>query len=161
MPVLRPFPIVEYPLSSTRTNCSLDRGNHQRSHTHDSGLKLTPHHFTPAPLKSVVALSVLEALDIRLGTIVSVEDVEGSRKLMRLRVDFGDHTRAILAGIKRERTDPGAIVGRQALFVVNLEPKRMAGQVSEGLLLDIGYPDGLTPVLAVPERSLPNGARAG
>jgi tRNA-binding EMAP/Myf-like protein len=49
----------------------------------------------------------------------------------------------------------------QALFVLNLEPRRMAGEVSEGMLFDIGYLDGITPVLAVPEKVVPNGARAG
>jgi tRNA-binding EMAP/Myf-like protein len=63
--------------------------------------------------------------------------------------------------MKQERPNPLELVGRQALFVLNLPPKRMAGHVSEGMLLDIGYADGLTPVLAIPERSLPDGARAG
>jgi tRNA-binding protein len=63
--------------------------------------------------------------------------------------------------LKTERPDPKDVEGRQALFVVNLEPKRMAGAVSEGLLFDIGYADGITPVLAVPERAVPNGVRAG
>ena len=80
---------------------------------------------------------------------------------MRLRVDFGDHTRVILAGMKAERADPREIEGRQALFVVNMEPKRMAGEVSEGMLFDIGYADGITPVLAVPEKAVPNGVRVG
>ena len=63
--------------------------------------------------------------------------------------------------MKGERDDLFALIGRQALFVVNLEPKRMAGEVSEGMLFDIGYADGLQPALAVPERPLPDGARAG
>ena len=50
--------------------------------------------------------------------------------------------------------------GKQALFVVNLEPKRMMGEVSEGMLFDIGHADGLTPVLAVPEKPVPAGTRA-
>ena len=62
---------------------------------------------------------------------------------------------------KQERPDAPELVGRQALFVVTLEPKAMAGAVSEGMLLDIGYADGLVPALAVPERRLPNGSRAG
>jgi tRNA-binding protein len=53
------------------------------------------------------------------------------------------------------------IEGKQALFVINIEPKKMMGEVSEGMLLDIGYVDGITPVLAVPERQVPNGTRAG
>jgi tRNA-binding protein len=117
--------------------------------------------LTPAPLKPTVSLKDVEKLDVRVGTIVAVEDVAGSSKLVRLRVDFGDHSRAILAGLKSERADPREIEGRQALFVLNLEPKRMAGEVSEGMLFDIGYADGLRPVLAVPESDVPNGARAG
>jgi tRNA-binding protein len=115
----------------------------------------------PAPVKSNMSLDVLEKVDIRVGTIESVEAVPRSSKLMRLRVDFGDMQRTILAGIKRERDNPGEIVGKQALFVVNLEPRRMAGEVSEGMLFDIGYPDDIVPVLAVPETPVPNGARMG
>ncbi len=117
--------------------------------------------FTPAVVKPVVAFSVLEALDIRVGTIQKVEEVAGSEKLMKLTVSFGDHTRSILAGIKKERSDPREIEGKQGLFVVNLEPRKMAGEVSEGMLFDIGYADGMTPVLAMPEKRVPDGARAG
>jgi len=117
--------------------------------------------FTPAPIKTFISMEVLEALDIRVGTIERVEDVARSEKLMKLIVNFGDHTRTILAGIKKERENPREIEGRQALFVVNLEPRKMAGEISEGLLFDIGYADGVTPVLSVPERPVPNGTRAG
>jgi tRNA-binding protein len=117
--------------------------------------------FTPRPTKPTVSAAVLESLDIRVGTIHAVADVPGSRKLVALTVGFGDHTRTILAGMKLERPDLSALVGRQALFVVNLEAKAMAGMTSEGMLFDIGYADGLLPALAVPERPLPDGARAG
>ena len=70
-------------------------------------------------------------------------------------------TRRILAGMTRERANPAEIVGQQALFVVNLEPRRMMGEVSEGMLFDLGYADGVAPALAVPERPVPNGTRAG
>jgi tRNA-binding protein len=117
--------------------------------------------FAPAPIKPTVGIAALEALDIRVGTIQRVEEIPRSDKLMKLTVNFGDHSRSILAGIKKERSNPREIEGRQALFVVNLEPRKMAGEISEGMLFDIGYADGITPVLAVPERLLPNGARAG
>jgi tRNA-binding EMAP/Myf-like protein len=81
--------------------------------------------------------------------------------LVKLTVDFGDHQRTILVGLKQERQNPREIEGKQALFVVNLEPKKMMGEVSEGMLFDIGYADGLSPVLAMPEKPVPNGARAG
>ena len=116
---------------------------------------------SPAPIKPVVSIDVLEQLDVRVGTIQRVDDVKGSNKLVRLIVDFGDHKRTILAGIKQERERPDEIVGKQALFVVNLEPRKMMGEVSEGMLFDIGYADGLTPVLSVPEKHVPNGSRAG
>jgi methionine--tRNA ligase beta chain len=115
----------------------------------------------PAPIKTLIAASALEAIDIRVGAILRVEDVPNSSKLVRLIVDFGDHQRRVLAGMKKERADPREIEGRQALFVVNLEPKTMAGEVSEGMLFDIGHADGIVPVLAVPERAMPNGTRAG
>jgi methionine--tRNA ligase beta chain len=108
-----------------------------------------------------VGIEVLESLDIRVGTINSVEDVPGSSKLVRLSVDFGDHCRTILAGLKRERAIPQEIEGKQALFVVNLKPRTMAGETSEGMLFDVGYGDEIVPVLAVPERPVPNGTRAG
>ena len=117
--------------------------------------------MTPAPIKPTVPLSALDALDIRIGRIEAVEDVVKSDKLVRLQVNFGDHRRTILAGMKKERADPSEIVGRQALFVVNLTPRKMMGEVSEGMLLDIGFADGLIPALAVPERQVPDGARAG
>ncbi len=80
---------------------------------------------------------------------------------MKLTVAFGDHERTILAGMKQERENPKEIQGKQALFVVNLPPKRMMGHISEGMLFDIGYADGLTAVLAVPEKQIPDGTRAG
>ena len=115
----------------------------------------------PTPVKPDVSFDDLQKLDIRVGTIESVDDVEGSKKLAKLIVNFGDHTRTILAGIKQEREDPNEITGKQALFVVNIPPRRMAGEASQGMLFDLGYEDGVTPVLAVPESIVPNGTRAG
>src|SRR6266550_8977034 len=115
----------------------------------------------PAPVKSVVSFADVDRIDVRVGTILSVDDVAGSDNLLKLTVDFGDHQRSILAGIKKERAHPREIEGQQALFVVNLEPKKMMGQVSEGMLFDIGYADEVKPALAVPERIVPDGTRAG
>ena len=117
--------------------------------------------MTPAAIKPVITLDVLNQIDVRVGTILSVVDVPNSDNLMQLRVDFGDHERTIVAGIRDERANPREIEGRQALFVVNLEPRKMRGVLSEGMLFDIGYGDGITPVLSVPESPVPNGTRAG
>ena len=114
-----------------------------------------------SPVKPTVSIDDVERLDVRVGTILSVVDIPGSRKLMKLTVDLGDHQRTIVAGIKKERANPQEIEGLQALFVVNLQPQELAGVASEGMLFDIGYSDGIAPVLATPEKSVPNGARAG
>lgn len=113
------------------------------------------------PVKPTINFEDLSKIDIRVGTIEKVDDVENSDKLVKLVVDFGDFKRNILVGMKKERKDPKEIEGKQALFVVNLEPKEMAGQLSEGMLFDIGYDNGITPVLAEPEKPIPNGVNAG
>jgi tRNA-binding protein len=117
--------------------------------------------FNVAPIKPTISIDVIDQLDLRVGTIQRVDDVPGSDKLVKLTIDFGDHRRTILAGLKQERENPAEIEGSQALFVVNLAPKKMMGEISEGMLFDLGYPDGLTPVLAIPEKPVPNGTRAG
>jgi len=113
------------------------------------------------PIKPIIDFKDFEKVDIRLGTIEKVEDIEKSDKLIKLTVDFGDHQRTILAGMKKERDNPKEIEGLQALFVVNLEPRKMMGLVSEGMLFDIGHSSGITPVLAVPEKPVPSGVSAG
>lgn len=117
--------------------------------------------MNPAPIKNIISFVDFEKLDIRVGTILSVSEVKKSNKLMKLMVDFGDHTRSILAGIKKERKNPKEIENKQALFVVNLPERKMAGEISQGMLFDIGYADKITPCLAMPETLVPNGARAG
>jgi len=115
----------------------------------------------PAPVKPAISLEILNQIDIRVGTIRSVSDVSGSDKLVQMRVSFGDHERTIVAGLKQERANPREIEGSQALFVVNLEPRKMRGLLSQGMLFDIGYADGVRPVLAMPEAPVPDGTRAG
>jgi tRNA-binding protein len=112
-------------------------------------------------LKETILMEVLDKIDVRVGEILKVDDVAKSDKLVKLTVDFGSFQRQILVGMKKERENPREIEGRQALFVVNLPARKMAGEVSEGMLFDIGFQDGITPVLAVPERPVPNGVRAG
>lgn len=113
------------------------------------------------PVKPTITFEDLEKIDIRVGKIEKVEDVEGSDKLVRLLVNFGSFKRKILVGMKKERGNPREIEGKQALFVVNLAPRKMMGEVSEGMLFDIGYANEITPVLAMPEKDVPDGVTAG
>lgn len=91
------------------------------------------------PVKPTIKFNDLDKLDFRVGRIEKVEDIEKSDKLVRLTVNFGDFKRNILVGIKKERENPKEIEGKQALFIVNLEPREMMGEMSEGMLFDIGY----------------------
>jgi methionine--tRNA ligase beta chain len=113
------------------------------------------------PVKPNITFQDLEKIDVRVGTIAKVEEVENSDKLVRLIVDFGDFKRTILVGMKKERENPSEIEGKQALFIVNMEPKKMMGELSEGMLFDIGYANEIIPVLATPEKPIPNGVNAG
>jgi tRNA-binding protein len=113
------------------------------------------------PVKPTIKYEDFDKVDIRVGKIEIVEEVEGSDKLVRLIVDFGDFKRKILVGMKKERENVKEIEGKQALFVVNLEYKKMMGEESEGMIFDIGYSNGIIPVLSVPEKDVPNGVSAG
>ncbi len=113
------------------------------------------------PIKPTINFNDLDKIDVRIGRIEMVADIEKSDKLVRLTVNFGDFKRNILVGLKKERKNPKEIEGKQALFVVNLEPKEMMGEVSEGMLFDIGYSNKITPVLAIPEKEVPDGISAG
>lgn len=112
-------------------------------------------------IKAEIKISDLEKVDIRVGTIELVEDVPKSDKLVKLTVNFGTFKRTILVGLKKERENPGEVEGKQALFVVNLAPRERFGIESHGMLWDIGYEDGIVPVLAMPEKPVPNGTRVG
>jgi methionine--tRNA ligase beta chain len=115
-----------------------------------------------AQVKPVITMADLDKIDIRAGTILRVDDVPRSDKVVQLTVDFGAFQRSILCGIKQEREDLQALVGKQALFVVNLAPKKISGVESEGMVFDIGYADGIIPAaLSQPEFPVANGARAG
>jgi tRNA-binding protein len=111
--------------------------------------------MSPALAKRMIDMAVLDSVDVRVGRIEAVTSIERSEKLVALRVNFGDHTRTIVAGLKRERQNPREIEGKQALFVVNLAPRKIAGVVSEGMLFDD------TPVLAVPGSPVPPGCAGG
>ena len=112
-------------------------------------------------IKELITIDDIEKLDVRVGEIKEVKDVPNSNKLVKLIVDFGDFERNVLVGFKTERENPKEVEGKQALFIVNLAPKRMAGEVSEGMIFDIGFNSGIIPVLAIPEKKVPNGTKVG
>lgn len=84
-------------------------------------------------------------LDLRAVKIIAAEALENSEKLIRLRVSLGDEERQILAGIKKAYI-PEDLIGKTIIIIANLEPRKLMGEISEGMLLAASEPDGL-PVL--------------
>lgn len=68
--------------------------------------------MSPAPVKPVISMDDLNRIDVRVGTIESVSEVAGSDKLVALCVNFGDHRRTIVAGLRQERANPREIEGK-------------------------------------------------
>ncbi len=97
-------------------------------------------------------------LEIRVGTILVAERVEQADKLLRLEVDMGSETRQILAGIAQHVEDPATLVGKQVPVLVNLEPRKMRGFESQGMMLAASGEDD-APVLLHPEKPLPPGSQ--
>lgn len=112
-------------------------------------------------VKKTISIKDLDKIDIRVGRILKVEDVEKSNNLVKLTVSFGDFERTIVSGMKNERKNVKEIEGKQALFVVNLEPREIFGITSCGMVYDVGYENGILPVLAMPEKEVPDGVSLG
>lgn len=107
-------------------------------------------------MKPIIQFNQFAAMDLRIGTIINCEEKEGSDKLLRLTVDFGpeEEKRNILSGIKAWYT-PDELIGKQFLFIINLEPRKMMGEFSEGMIL---MADGENPVALAPTEKVDNGA---
>ena len=91
-----------------------------------------------------ISLDEFKRAEIRVGTVVEAKPVPDTDKLLRLEVDFGEETlRQILSGIA-EYVEPQSIIGRQLLFVTNLEPRIIRGLASNGMLMATGEGDDFT-----------------
>ena len=82
----------------------------------------------------LIGFKDFQKVEIRVGTITKAEKVSWSKKLIRMEVDFGKEQRVIFAGIA-EKVDPSELEGKQAPFVVNLKPKKMRKEYSQGMML--------------------------
>jgi len=103
-------------------------------------------------------------MDIRVGTIQEVEPVPETDKLLRCMVDFGEpELRQIISGIHEFYPDYEKLIGKQVLYIVNLEPRKIKGFESNGMLMAV---DGLAddsgikkPVFLIPEVEVDSGSR--
>ena len=93
-------------------------------------------------------------IELVVGTILEAEDIEGSEKLLKLKVDLGeDQPRQILAGLKLWY-NPKTLVGKQFVFIANLEPRVIMGLESNGMMLAAGDEK---PILLKPSSKVPGG----
>jgi len=104
----------------------------------------------------MISFDDFNKLDIRIGTILEVEKVEGTDKLLKLKVDLGDEQRTLVAGIA-ETYRPEDIIGKQIPILTNLEPKTLRGIESKGMILAVDIEGKAT--LIHPDKSVPNGSK--
>lgn len=106
-------------------------------------------------MKDIITYEDFIKLDLRVGTIINCEEKEGSDKLLRLTVDFGEEgTRKIFSGIK-QWYKPTDLIDKQFIFVFNLAPRKMMDEESEGMLLAA---DGEKPMPLTPNEKVPAGS---
>lgn len=108
--------------------------------------------------KPLVPFSTWEQLDLRVGTILEVEDHPNATKLYVLKVDLGEETpRTIVAGLKG-RYDKPELLGKQGIFIANLEPAVLRGVNSEGMTLAAANSDDSIVVLITPDKEIEPGS---
>ena len=91
-----------------------------------------------------ISIDDFKKIEIRVGEIISAEPIEGSDKLLKLKVNFGDHERQVLSGISKFFPEPAELCGKRVPFVTNLAPRTMMGLESQAMILATGG-DGETP----------------
>ena len=113
--------------------------------------------MTQEPIKPEISYEDFAKLDIRIGTIVAAEPMEGTDKLIKLTVDLGVKTVTLVAGIK-EKYSAEDVVGKQVPVLANLKPRKIRGILSEGMILAANDPEGY-PILLHPDKETPPGSR--
>ncbi|QQR82203.1 methionine--tRNA ligase [Candidatus Campbellbacteria bacterium] len=112
----------------------------------------------------MITIDQLHEADIRIGQILSVEEVPETDKLLKLSVDFGEGSpRQIVSGIKQYVSDIQTLVGKKTAFVVNLEPRIIKGLESNGMLFAASMGEGEERKFSfiIPDTDIPPGARLG
>lgn len=114
-------------------------------------------------MSDTITFDDFKKIDFRVGKIIKAENIEGADSLMRLKVDFGDPPagggkRIILSGIKKWYT-PKDLKGKIFAFVFNLEPKKMMGEESQGMIMAAETDDGEECVLLAPIDKIAPGSK--
>jgi len=113
--------------------------------------------FKAKAVKSEVSFEEFEKLDIRVGTVLACQKVPKADKLLQFKIDDGLGGRTIVSGIAQYYPEPEKLVGQQVCFIANLEPRKLKGIVSEGMLLSAEDADGSISLIQ-PQTKVVNGA---
>ncbi|HEV2176625.1 MAG TPA: methionine--tRNA ligase [Terriglobia bacterium] len=117
--------------------------------------------LTPAPrplIPEKITINDFAKIDLRVGQILSAESIPGAKKLLKVMVDIGTEVRQVCAGIA-EYYQPEQLVGMKVVLVANLEPRKLRGVESNGMIVAASVGDDGRPVLATFNEEVPNGAR--
>lgn len=111
--------------------------------------------YRAKPVKDNIIYDDFDKLDIRIGTVLECEKVPKADKLLRFLLDDGLSKRTILSGIAAYYPHPDQLVGKQVCFIANLEPRKLRGIMSEGMILSAENADGSLSLIEPSEEVLP------
>ena len=111
--------------------------------------------YRAKPVKDNIIYDDFDKLDIRVGTVLECEKVPKADKLLRFLLDDGLSKRTILSGIAAYYPHPDQLVGKQVCFIANLEPRKLRGIMSEGMILSAENADGSLSLIEPSEDVLP------
>ena|SRR3989338_8257619 len=103
----------------------------------------------------MITIDDFKKVELKVGRVLSVESVEGSEKLLKLRVQIGDEERQIIAGIAKQYSIE-ELIGRLVIVVTNLEPRILMRLESQGMILAAS--DGETIAMLTPDKEMPQGS---
>lgn len=104
----------------------------------------------------MISFKDFQKIDLRVAKIIKAEKIEGSEKLLKLKIDLGEEKRQLVAGISQYYL-PEDLMGKEIIVVVNLEPRVVFGLKSQGMLL--AAEDGQRAVLLMPDKEVPPGSK--
>jgi methionine--tRNA ligase beta chain len=104
----------------------------------------------------MISFEEFQKIELKVAKIIEAEKIEKSEKLLKLIVDLGDERRQLVAGIAKYYK-PEDLIGKEIVVVANLEPKKLMGIESQGMLLAANA-DG-KPVILIPEKEVPPGTK--
>jgi methionyl-tRNA synthetase len=104
----------------------------------------------------MVSIEQFEALDLRVGEILSAEGIEGASKLYKLRIEMGGRQLQVVAGLKQNYS-PDELTGKKVIVIVNLEPAKIRGVESQAMLL-AAVDEGIVSLLT-PDRDISAGSK--